>query len=107
MRLPFNNIKDISVDAQQQQQTQTETQSNRSMSRNRYREAYLIRKASDYASSSQVRKSGLFGALRDNDRNKDGGVGGTSAGWMNPGKLAEGIGIDARQYIESLLSLNR
>lgn len=60
-----------------------------------YREAFLIRKASDYiepASKASV------GSWRRNA--------GASSGWA-PGKLAEGIGIDARQYIEGLVSLNR
>lgn len=63
-----------------------------------YREAFLIRKASDYVPPAARKSSGRFGRE----------VSGSSAavGW-GPGKLAEGIGIDARQYIEGLLSLNR
>lgn len=63
-----------------------------------WREAFLVRKASDYVPSAARKTSGRFG--RD--------ISGSSAGgsW-GPGKLAEGIGIDARQYIDSLLSLNR
>ena len=63
-----------------------------------YREAVLIRKASDYV-APKPKTSGLgFGIS----------IGGESsgAGW-GPAKLAEGIGIDARQYIDGLLSLNR
>ena len=65
---------------------------------NTFREAFLIRKASDYAAPATRKSTGRFG--RD--------VSGSSAsgGW-GPGKLAEGIGIDARQYIEGILSLNR
>jgi hypothetical protein len=33
-------------------------------------------------------------------------MGGAAAGW-GPKGLAEGIGIDARRYVEELLSLNR
>jgi len=33
-------------------------------------------------------------------------MGGKAAGW-GPKGLAEGIGIDARRYVEELLSLNR
>lgn len=63
-----------------------------------FREAFLIRKASDYVSPAARKSSGGFG--RD--------VSGSSAsGAWGAGKLAEGIGIDARQYIEGLLSLNR
>ena len=63
-----------------------------------YGEAFLVRKASDYVPPA-ARKSGSgFG------REVSGS--GVAGGW-GPGKLAEGIGIDARQYIEGLLSLNR
>jgi len=63
-----------------------------------YREAILIRKASDNTPPAAGKASGRFG--RD--------VSGSSvSGSWAPGKLAEGIGIDARQYIEGLLSLNR
>lgn len=64
-----------------------------------YREAFLIRKASDYASAAARKSSGRFGR----DRNE----GSSASGGWNPGRLAEGIGIDARQYIEGILSLNR
>lgn len=59
------------------------------------REAFLIRKASDYVSPALQKSSGRFGTEV------------TAPGGWGPGKLAEGIGIDARQYIEGLLSLNR
>lgn len=63
-----------------------------------YREAFLIRKASDYVPPTARITAGTLGR----------GVGGSGdAGSWAPGKLAEGIGIDARQYIEGLLSLNR
>ncbi|KAL9121516.1 MAG: hypothetical protein Q9187_001923 [Circinaria calcarea] len=60
-----------------------------------YREAFLIRKASDYTAPAVRKASARFG------RDPSG-----SSGW-GPGKLAEGIGIDTRRYIEGLLSLNR
>lgn len=66
---------------------------------NLYHEAFLIRKASDYASAAARKSSGRFG--RDKNEGSS-----PSSGW-NPGRLAEGIGIDARQYIEGILSLNR
>lgn len=61
-----------------------------------FREAFLVRRASDYVDKGTVRKMSLgFG------RNE-------SAGWgAGAGRLAEGIGIDTRRYIEGLLSLNR
>ncbi|KAI9805555.1 MAG: hypothetical protein M1825_000806 [Sarcosagium campestre] len=55
-----------------------------------YREAFLVRKASDRSGRR------MFGS-RD---------GGGSGGWA-PAKLAEGIGVDARRYVEGLLNLNR
>ena len=63
-----------------------------------YGEAFLIRKASDYVPAAARKSSGRFGRE----------VSGSGAGGgCGAGKLAEGIGIDARQYIEGLLSLNR
>lgn len=63
-----------------------------------FREAFLIRKASDYVPPPAKKSTSRFG------RNVS--ASSASSGW-GPGKLAEGIGIDARQYIEGLLSLNR
>lgn len=63
-----------------------------------FREAFLIRKASDYVAPTAKRSGGRFG--------RDGSGSSATGGW-GPGKLAEGIGIDARQYIEGILSLNR
>jgi hypothetical protein len=68
------------------------------------REAILIRRARDAtaptAKSSGSRfASGMWKASGDK-------TGGAAAGW-GPKGLSEGIGIDARRYIEGLLSLNR
>ncbi len=63
-----------------------------------FREAFLIRKASDYVPPAAKKSSGRF--------SRDASGSSASGGW-GPGKLAEGIGIDARQYIDSILSLNR
>ena len=63
-----------------------------------FREAFLIRKASDYVAPTARKSGGRFG--------RDAGGSSATVGW-GPGKLAEGIGIDARQYIEGILSLNR
>ncbi|KAL8953724.1 MAG: hypothetical protein Q9222_000406 [Ikaeria aurantiellina] len=60
-----------------------------------YREAFLIRKASDYVAPGG--KSSLGGSWGRSSGNNG----------LESGKLVEGIGIDARQYIESLVSLNR
>lgn len=64
------------------------------------KEAFLIRKASDYVPPGQTSSEGIF-------HNLSGGSGETYGGWIAPGKLAEGIGLDAKKYIEALLSLNR
>jgi len=63
-----------------------------------YREAFLIRKASDYVAPATRKISERF--------RRDFSGSSAASGW-GPGKLAEGIGIDARKYIEGLLSLNR
>ncbi|KAL9582611.1 MAG: hypothetical protein Q9212_003190 [Teloschistes hypoglaucus] len=60
-----------------------------------YREAFLIRKGGDEVATGGKSLSGSWGKRTS-----------TSNGW-GPGKLANGIGIDARQYIEGLVSLNR
>ena len=65
----------------------------------RQREALLIRKASDYVAPASRSISSRFGS-------RDVSGSGAASGW-GPGKLAEGIGIDARKYIDGLLSLNR
>lgn len=74
-----------------------------------YRTAFLVRKSSDAGATSKASTgsrmaSGMFQSLgfaRAEDR-----TGGAGAGW-GPGALAGGIGFDARQYVEGLLSLNR
>ena len=63
-----------------------------------YGEAFLVRKASDYVAPAARKLGSGFG--------REASGSGVAGGW-GPGKLAEGIGIDARQYIEGLLSLNR
>lgn len=73
----------------------------------------MVRKASDYVSpSSQHNRTGSNSARFFRDL---GGAYSSSSfsGFqfsradMAPGKLVEGLGLDARRYIESLLSLNR
>lgn len=65
-----------------------------------YREAFLVRKASDYVVHASRKASGRYA------RDVSGAAGAAGGGWA-PGKLAEGIGVDTRKYIEGLLSLNR
>lgn len=70
-----------------------------------FNEAFLIRKASDYATTAGHSRTGSGSRFfRD--------LSGASAspsglGSMTSGRLAEGVGLDPRRYIESLLSLNR
>lgn len=63
-----------------------------------YREAFLMRKASDYGPSVGQASGGVWGRTGSGS---SAGLGGAQS------KLAEGIGIDARQYIEGLVGLNR
>ncbi|KAJ5514795.1 hypothetical protein N7463_004347 [Penicillium fimorum] len=73
-------------------------------------EAFLVRKASDYISTaSQGRVSSGARFFRDlGGASSSAGLTGSSrAADMAPSKLVEGLGMDARRYIEGLLSLNR
>ncbi|KAI4162536.1 MAG: hypothetical protein LQ342_003767 [Letrouitia transgressa] len=72
------------------------------LNRRVFREAFLIRKATDY-SGPGVQGSG--GRWRPGGLSMESGA--SSADGRETGKLAEGIGIDARHYIESLVGLNR
>ncbi|KAL8854747.1 MAG: hypothetical protein Q9221_000530 [Calogaya cf. arnoldii] len=63
-----------------------------------YREGILLRKASDYGTAASKAGGAIWG--RSAMSSSAGNGGGTS-------RLAEGIGIDARQYIEGLVGLNR
>lgn len=72
------------------------------------KEAFLVRRArdavTDRAKSVGSRMgSGMFGL----GPGGSGAVGGGAAAGWGPARLAEGIGIDPRRYIEGLLSLNR
>ncbi|PTU19268.1 hypothetical protein P175DRAFT_0293896 [Aspergillus ochraceoroseus IBT 24754] len=97
---------------------------------NRQEEAFLIRRASDHVSSGSghgrnISSSGGGGGGGSSGGGGGGGgstntsrffrdLGGASSPGLHaartdlgPGKLVEGLGLDARRYIESLLSLNR
>lgn len=71
-------------------------------------EAFLIRKASDYDSPARHSRGGSSAArfFRDLGVGSSPGLQSARAD-MAPGKLVEGLGLDARRYIENLLSLNR
>ena len=69
-------------------------------------EAFIVRKASDYTSpTSHGRVSSGARFFRDLGGASSSGL--TYRADMAPSKLVEGLGMDARRYIEGLLSLNR
>ncbi|KAH5159532.1 hypothetical protein HBH69_057930 [Parastagonospora nodorum] len=75
------------------------------------REAFLVRRARDAqpvaAKSSGSRfASGMWSSMGMGGGGQSQRMGGAAAGW-GPKGLGEGIGIDARRYVEELLSLNR
>jgi len=68
------------------------------------REAILVRRARDALPPPRGKiraTSGIWGFGAGSGTGKDAG-----SGW-GPARLAEGVGIDARRYVEGLLSLNR
>lgn len=69
-----------------------------------YKEAILVRRARDAGSSIRASGkrtgSGFFG-FGGSSGGKD-----AASGW-GPARLAEGVGVDARRYVEGLLSLSR
>ncbi|PSN63982.1 hypothetical protein BS50DRAFT_576615, partial [Corynespora cassiicola Philippines] len=71
------------------------------------REAFLIRRARDGITTSTKSTGGRLGSgmWRLGGPSTQEKMGGAAAGW-GPRGLAEGIGIDARRYVEGLLSLN-
>ncbi|KAK2741795.1 hypothetical protein FQN55_008169 [Onygenales sp. PD_40] len=75
------------------------------------KEAFLVRKASDYTPPGHARKSSGTRFLRDlsgvSGPSQSVAGGGRGGGRSGSGKIAEGIGLDARRYIEALLNLNR
>ena len=72
------------------------------------REAFLVRRARETAISSAKSSGSRLGSgmWRLGGPSTGEKMGGPAAGW-GPRGLAEGIGIDARRYVEGLLSLNR
>ncbi|KAH8422875.1 uncharacterized protein LDX57_000628 [Aspergillus melleus] len=70
-------------------------------------EAFLIRKSSDHVPSVSHGRSGSGSRFfRDLGGATSPGLASSRAD-TGPGKLVEGLGLDARRYIENLLSLNR
>lgn len=76
------------------------------------REAFLVRRARDSSqgtvksSSSSRFASGMWSSMGMGGGAQSQRMGGKSDGW-GPKGLGEGIGVDARRYVEELLSLNR
>lgn len=102
MRLPPSQIS--SSESKEPEQGQDEVEEQTEFLTDQLREAILIRRARDAAvpsakSSGSRFASGIWKPTGEK-------MGGTAAGW-GPKGLTEGIGIDARRYVEGLLSLNR
>jgi hypothetical protein len=110
MRLPPSRVS--SEDAvQNSQNNSSEGSDSAQFNTNELREAFLVRRARDSqagsAKSSSRFASGMWSGLgMGGGRGQNQRMGGAAAGW-GPKGLAEGIGIDARRYVEELLSLNR
>ncbi|KAF1946171.1 hypothetical protein EJ02DRAFT_431084 [Clathrospora elynae] len=112
MRLPPSLVSDEAVRSQKS----SLDQSSMLFNTDELREAFLVRRASDAtissSSSAQSLGSGGFASGMWSGLGMGGGqsqrerMGGKAAGW-GPKGLSEGIGIDARRYVEELLSLNR
>ncbi|KAL4930646.1 uncharacterized protein BDV17DRAFT_35632 [Aspergillus undulatus] len=97
------------------QQDQAQDPSEHDTEQNTQQEAFIIRQASDHAatSSHHARNSSSLGGgsgarfFRDLGGASSPGLPQASRMDLAPGKLIEGLGLDARRYIENLLSLNR
>lgn len=72
--------------------------------RSGYKEAFLVRKAADHrpvaASSRSVSSGPGRWLLREQQKEREGGMGVASAKGVS-----EGVGVDARRWVEGLLSL--
>jgi hypothetical protein len=76
------------------------------------KEAFLVRKATDHAASAKRRdassaSSGSRWLLRDQTRDISGSSTGSRAGVTAMAGISEGVGVDARKWVDGLLSLNR
>jgi hypothetical protein len=76
------------------------------------REAFLVRRARDtpaatVKSSGSRFASGMWSTMGIGSGGQNQRMGGAAAGWGPKGGIGEGIGVDARRYVEELLSLNR
>ena len=106
MRLPPSHASAEAV------QSQKSSASSVQFDTDELREAFLVRRARDTANTSAKSSSGgrfasgMWNGLGSGSGGQSQRMGGAGAGW-GPKGLAEGIGIDARRYVEELLSLNR
>jgi len=76
------------------------------------KEAFLVRKATDYAVSAKRKETGSTASgsrwlLREQTRDTSGSSTGSRAGSGTMAGVSEGVGVDARKWIDGLLSLNR
>ncbi|GAB7364884.1 hypothetical protein MBLNU230_g5675t1 [Neophaeotheca triangularis] len=107
---PSSNLSGTDTPLQQQHVQHSRWETKVEMSRI----AFLVRKSSEAETAAKPSggsrrglASGMFGSLSlRSSASTEEQTGGASAGW-GPGALAGGIGIDARKYVEGLLSLNR
>ncbi|KAF2642405.1 hypothetical protein P280DRAFT_547891 [Massarina eburnea CBS 473.64] len=100
MRLPPSQI-----DSQESNEPQDHDVEMEDFDTDQLREAFLVRRARDAHRHKAQSSGSRFGsAMWGGGSSKK--TGGAAAGW-GPKGLAEGIGIDARRYVEGLLSLNR
>ncbi|KAI9753727.1 MAG: hypothetical protein M4579_005018 [Chaenotheca gracillima] len=107
MRLPASRDGEHRHHQNKAVTSDTESQQVAAVSRDTaYRQAFLVRKASDYEASSSSGRGGL-GSWREGTSRGNGNGNGNTGGSWGPGKLADGIGVDTRKYIEGLLSLSR
>ena len=76
------------------------------------KEAFLVRKSADHAAMTKRRNAGSTSSgsrwlLRDQTRDISGSGTGSSTGTTGMTGINEGVGVDARKWIDGLLSLNR
>jgi hypothetical protein len=111
MRLPASSPVSVvpPTDSEPLEQTEQEKDSNTLQS---LREAFLIRRSRESGVSSGTKSNATSGSFNTSlwrlgmGSSTQEKMGGAAAGW-GPKGLAEGIGVDARKYVEGLLSLNR
>lgn len=105
MRLPPSQIDQDDADPQAESGS-----SSAQFNTDELREAFLVRRARDTSTSTSKSTGSRFASgmwsLGMGNGGQNQRMGGAAAGW-GPKGLAEGIGIDARRYVEELLSLNR